>query len=255
VWDEALSSHTLKRLVDSPVRHELARRLISGESAVWLLLESGDPKKDDALEQRMQTQLAKLTEEIKLPEMEPSDLRRINTAQDTLKIKFSILRFSRKNPDEQPLIQMLLSSDLELRPMPSEPIIFPIFGRGRILTSLVGEAITEQNIAEATHFITGSCSCELKASNPGMDLLIPIDWGRYINNLIGFDASAPVLTGYANFAPTPTNHLEEPQQSKTSEPKSNHLLRNLFVVGGVVGVIFGVMAGVVIIRNRQNWSS
>ena len=40
--------NSLARLSDSPVRHELVKRLVDGQTAVWLFLDSGLPEKDDA---------------------------------------------------------------------------------------------------------------------------------------------------------------------------------------------------------------
>jgi hypothetical protein len=59
-------------------------------------------------------------------------------------------------------------------------MVFPVFGRGRALLPLVGAGITEANITAAAGFLTGACSCEVKALNPGFDLLLPADWDNLL---------------------------------------------------------------------------
>ncbi len=251
VMDEPLTPGNLQRLVDSPVRRELARRLLDGESAVWLLLESGDPAKDDAMEKQLQAQLDKLENEIKLPELEPEDMRNFELQLDSLRIEFSILRFSRTDPAETLLIQTLLLS----KPDPSlpDPMVFPVFGRGRKLASFSEDTITEDNISQATWFLTESCSCEIKESNPGMDLLIPIDWGKYIDNLIGFDESLPPLTGYARFIPPDTMACpaKMPKMEPTTRAASSLLLRSLLATGVVLASALGLVTGIVLRKKRH----
>jgi hypothetical protein len=250
VVDQEISEANMKALVDSPVRRELGRRIIAGDSAVWVLLESGDAEKDAAAEKVINEQIAQLTEDLELPEIAPQDMRYITGDPNALRIGFSVIRLSRQDPNEKVLIDQLLNSEPDLDKYSDQPIAFPVFGRGRALFALVGEGINEDNIAQACYFLTGSCSCEVKAMNPGMDLLIAIDWYAYIDNLIGFDEDLPPLTGYAEFVPAPetTNAVvaatEENLEKKTGSP----LLRNLLAAVGIVVLVMvlftrSIMAG------------
>ena len=135
------------------------------------------------------------------------------------------------------LLEQLLYSEPDLEKYSDVPMVFPVFGRGRELFALVGDGINEDNIAQAAYFLTGSCSCEVKSLNPGMDLLIAIDWYEYIDNLIGYDDDMPPLTGYAEFVPAgiPTNVVAEvcEETMKTGNP----LQRNLLIAVVLVVVI------------------
>lgn len=246
LMDEPLTKGNLRRLVDSPVRRELARRLIDGESAVWLLMESGDPTRDDAVEERLRAHLDRLEAEIKLPELEPKDMRTFELDSDSLKIKFSVLRFSRVDPIEALLVNTLLHSEPDL-PL-EEPVVFPVFGRGRKLAGFSGERITEENIVQATLFITGSCSCEVKESNPGMDLLVPVDWDKYIDNLIGFDESLPPLTGYEQFIPPNKAACPAGTGEKVHpvDEKPNLLRRNVLLAIGMLATVLGLSSAIVL---------
>ena len=59
-----LQAEALRNLLESPARTELARRLLQGESAVWLLLESGDAKKDDDVEAKLRTWLGRIGKDL-----------------------------------------------------------------------------------------------------------------------------------------------------------------------------------------------
>ncbi|MHC4680903.1 MAG: hypothetical protein ACYTEK_19655, partial [Planctomycetota bacterium] len=93
-----------------------------------------------------------------------------------LSFEFSTLSLSRSDPNEQFLLAMLLNSEPDLDEYAGEPILFPVFGRGRALYALVGEGINTDNIREAVGFLTGPCGCEVKMLNPGVDLLMAFNW-------------------------------------------------------------------------------
>ena len=63
----------------------------------------------------------------------------------------------------------------------SDPIVFPVFGRGRALLPLIGAGITEKNIQDAAAFLVGPCSCQVKELNPGFDLLLSADWDSLLS--------------------------------------------------------------------------
>ena len=59
----------------------------------------------------------------------------------------------------------------------AQPILVPVLGRGRAFPPMVGDDITAANIARCCKFLVSACSCEVKYSSPGLDLLIVSDWG------------------------------------------------------------------------------
>lgn len=162
----------VKALIESPKRKELAKRLNEGQSAVWVFVESGNKTKDSAAMQILNDELAKATEELK--EIAPSVAEEAETPG--LTFSFSVLPVSRTDPNEQMMLTMLLRSEPDLDQYADSPIVFPIFGRGRILYALAGEGINTDNIREAIGFITGPCGCEIKMMNPGVDLVMAVNW-------------------------------------------------------------------------------
>lgn len=187
IWSAPMNAENVRVMLDSPVRQELKKRLLAGESAVWLLLESGDAAKDDAAAKTVEEGLLAAQEKLKLPDGvitqdEAKDPARRRENADVLqsdlelKIEFSTMRVSRGNAEEQALIAMLMHLEPDLGDYVNEPMVFPIFGRGRAIEPLIGKGIHADNIFEASAYLCGACSCEIKEQNPGIDLLMTADW-------------------------------------------------------------------------------
>ena len=69
-----------------------------------------------------------------------------------------------------------------------EPLLIPVFGRGRALEVIPARDLDEQLIENMTMFLSGACSCQVKSQNPGFDLLLTADWD---NELFGEDGLRP----------------------------------------------------------------
>ncbi len=205
VWSGPLNTEAVARLTDSPIRSTLVHRLADGQTAVWLLLESGETEKDDATAMLLQEQLKKLEEKLKLPELTDSSEDKLLSATP-LQVAFSLLRVSR-NDAEQPLIQMLLHSESDLAER-SDPMVFPVFGRGRALLPLIGAGVTAENIHDSAAFLVGACSCEVKEQNPGFDLLLTADWNALLAQdgvpLIASATRERMPSGDAELVPIPS---------------------------------------------------
>lgn len=232
-WSGPLSEEMAQRLVDSPARREIGKRLLSGDCAVWVFLESGTPEQDTEHATRLDGLLTKVTGELReLPFLrelsftgsgpeadygytevevggsEPPAAVAAEGSQDanatgqetggetggeTLPISFSTLRVSRSDPAEHHLVAMLLGSEPDLATF-TEPMAFPVFGRGRALYALVGKGITEDYVAEACSFLVGPCSCQVKGLNPGVDLLMAVDWDAGLDDTVVETRPLPPLT-------------------------------------------------------------
>ena len=81
----------------------VVRRLLAGQSAVWVLLESGDAERDQAAAERLQTELRRAEAELELPVPEEE------SAEDDLEelwIEFSTVRLSRGAPGRSPFTEI-----------------------------------------------------------------------------------------------------------------------------------------------------
>ncbi|MFC1650901.1 hypothetical protein ACFL2X_04970, partial [Candidatus Latescibacterota bacterium] len=218
IWHGALTDANARSIIDSPLRTEIAEKIIGGSSGIWILLESGNSAKDNAAGVLLETQLRKMEETLTLPEQTFETM--FTTDKDSrlseMNISFSLIRLSRSTRTESLLIAMFMNSESDLFEYESSPLVFPVYGRGRVLFPLIGEGISESNIGSACAFLTGACSCEVKAINPGFDLLIKADWESGIGEswiektelppLVGLseliDNSGESFAAYQNTEPT-----------------------------------------------------
>lgn len=181
LWSGKLAAGPAGKILDSPARRDLVKRLLEGHSAVWILLEGGKREQDEAAAALLERELARLEKTLKLPELSTDPSDRISAEAVPLKLDFSLLRVSRRDPKEEMLVRMLLRSEPDLEGR-EEPMVFPAFGRGHILEALVGAGIEKDNVAEYGAFVVGPCSCQVKQLNPGLDLLVAADWLGALGN-------------------------------------------------------------------------
>jgi hypothetical protein len=249
IWSGALKPDVSAALLDSPARRELARRILNDDSAVWVLLASGDAAKDDAAEKLLRAEVQKLEKELKLPVLTAAPEDKLRDDRP-LKLAFSVLRVGRKDPAEDMLVRMLLNTEDDL-PGRSDPMVFPAFGRGRVMPALVGAGITSENIREAAAFLVGPCSCELKRDNPGVDLLLTTDWGKAPASApppIPPGTTVPIPRG----SPAPESSTPPAPETATREEDTwaSVSYRPVLLAGiGITGVI-AVFTGVMVLRAR-----
>ena len=215
IWTGPFNALNVATLIDSPARQELSRRLLSGDSAVWIYLEGGDKVQDNAIYGILEEEISKMQSAIQLPEIQPEDLPDLSVSPDDLSLRFSALRVSRDDPAESRLVDMLLrvESDLLDDEFRGQPMAFPVFARGRALYALVDQGITPSTIEDACRFLTGECQCTIKADNPGVDLLIHADWDNMALPTLPEQMTQPTLTGLASALPAPSN---------TTDAKTDH---------------------------------
>ncbi|RQW09083.1 hypothetical protein EH222_04640, partial [candidate division KSB1 bacterium] len=177
VWQGPLNETNVKRLIHSPARTAVAEKLLAGEVAMWLFIESGDPKKDDRARKIVQQTLERAAKELKIPSTGvdiDGNAIEVTDFVDYV-VHFDVIDIARDDSTEMILLSALLGSEPDL-PFYDEPMVFPVFGRGRALHAIIGDGITEKTVFDGCRSITAWCSCEIKAQNPGIDLLISADW-------------------------------------------------------------------------------
>ena len=254
-WSGPLNEPTVDALLDSPVRRNIVQMLLSGEAVVWVLLESGDKRRDDEAAQLVETELRKLERTLMLPE--PSPLDPPINPDLPLKIAFSTVRVSRSDPAERALVNLLLNANPNL-PSTPEVMLFPVFGRGRVLPPAVGKDIRAAAIQEMATFLVGPCSCEIKDQNPGHDLLMTANWSSMAGYQEVMLPDLP-LVGLSQFVAPATNMpapvAKSPNVSVVASaspgvPVRGNLVRNVAVVFGI-GVLF-LAATTFLLRARAN---
>lgn len=245
---EKLSASLVKNISQSPKRMELAEGLIKGASVVWVFIPSGKNEKDESalnlIKQELDSSLKKYSSN-------PFSIL-AGSQRKKLTYDFPIMILERDDPAERIFIETLMKSEPDLYQHTGEPMVFPVFGRGRSLGCLFGEFITLKNIDEAAFFLSGACSCEVKNLNPGVDMLIAAPWDVVVMNTFIQDEPVPELTGVM----PQSDQNETPKEEQRSFPKADVNPEgdaSLFKLYGVTlaGVIIIVIIGGIMLSRRR----
>ncbi len=175
-WHGPLADFSAEHLLDSPARRELAKRLLKGDSIVWVVLKSPQAERNTKIVQLLNGQLKKLAKETPFPEglgLPGSELY----AELPLVMQFTVLEIDPNDPREQFLTGLFSGFDREAFKN-EQPLIVPVFGRGRALEVLPADRVDAGIIGDLTRYLCGACSCQVKERNPGFDLLLRADWDR-----------------------------------------------------------------------------
>ena len=249
-----LDMKSAKQLMESPTGRELARRILKNDTSVFMQIDGDDESENIKSEKIVKDALKKMEEDMKLPHEELADGEVLDEEsmpydEDSLKIKFSFLRVSRNSPVDKAFVDILLNSEPGLKDIKG-PIVFPVYGRARALFAFSEEGINAENMAEAGNFLVGECSCEVKAQNPGIDLLVPIDWDSFIHYEINLDDALPPLTGLTSTiveekkleeAPVSEIDLKKLSEVEHKTEKSPLVLNLVISLVGLV-VLFAIVA-------------
>jgi len=243
-----LTLSAARRVVDSPARRAIAKRLLEGAATVFVQVDGSDGKENAAMFERLKKDLVALESQIDSEAAEAA----VGLPPDRKppKITFAATRVSRDDPEEKYFLQMLFNIDSTLPK--DKPVVFPIYGRGRVLLALSGKGINKDNLLDICSFITGECSCEVKAMNPGYDLLMAVKWDDYIYEDIKVDDALPPLTALSAAvetvvaaSPDNGNHHDAavPSGKKPSGAVGDDvLLPNLLLTVAIVMVLGAAMA-------------
>lgn len=241
---------TLQQILHSPARQRCIDDLVAGESAVWFLIESGDPQADQDASDLLTRSLQRAQEEIEIPEgvLRPEeldtaggnvDLDDVLRSSIPLRISFKIERIRRDDPAEQIFLQLLTGpSRLAL----DGPVIVPVFGRGRTPGPVLATSVTEERILQACAYLCGACSCQVKSGNPGYDLLFQAPWHDYLQDgLIVIDKALPPLLGVGALTQATTTPIAESEPT-TPTPRSGLPLWRMLGAALLVILIGGSLA-------------
>ncbi|MEW4486984.1 hypothetical protein AB1L42_02830 [Thalassoglobus sp. JC818] len=174
IWTGPVNQLAVDEMLTSPVRKELSERLLSGDSIVWLVLKSTDDEKSAQVVAQLQDSLPQIARQIPFPEgigLPGSELY----AAIPLDMRFTVLEVDADDPEEAFLREWLTKFHPEAYDS-GDPLIVPVFGRGRALEVIPARALNPSLIDQLCVFLCGACSCQVKDLNPGFDLLISTDW-------------------------------------------------------------------------------
>jgi len=175
IMSASFSGAVVDSLVASPARTALAQHLLQGQGAAWILLRSGMTAQDEPAQRLLEQELQQFPATWK-PMPDPNDPVPMPPQSPP---QFPVVPVNRNDPAESVFAAMLLGSEPDLKGYDS-PLAFPVFGRGRALYALIGPGIQANTIREACAYLSGPCSCVVKAEHPGTDLLLQADWSKIV---------------------------------------------------------------------------
>jgi hypothetical protein len=175
LWSGALDAVSLRSLLESPARATLAKRLLDGESVIWIIADNGRPE-DKADADRIEKRLHYLEQVVALPRQDPNDPDSQLGPGPALRLKLGVLRISMQEPAEKLFCAMLAGTKCADALAKGEGFAAPVFGRGRVLGALPLAELDDTAMEDMTMFLTGRCSCRVKNQSPGWDVLLHVDW-------------------------------------------------------------------------------
>lgn len=238
--------------VNSPLRKQISSDILSGQSAVWVLVEGSDAEQNDTLATKLRLILDEAQSEIELPhgvirkdegeaylKANPTALREDVLKSDIpLNIEFSIARLKQGDPAEA-YLWSVVKGQSKIRE--GDAYLFPVFGRGRMLPAFHGGSLSKELIMKGCEYLLGECSCEVKAQNPGVDLLMAVDWDKAIEGTqVIPDMELPPLEGVVTSEEaTGVLESEEKANVKKTQPFSpwNWVLIGVAAIAGYTVVL------------------
>lgn len=259
LWEGQITEENFMSISDSSKRKEIANSILSGDSIVWVFLESGDGPRDELARETLAKTLneyAKVFDGSSEVTEASLWIEQLNP-QFVKNVKFDTVTVSRSDPEEQVLIEQLLGSEPGLKDL-SEPMIFPVFGRGRLLYALVGKGITQYNIKESLQFVLGPCSCIVKDDNPGVDLLQNVDWELELEDMVSPNVQPVQLSSVSGILEAASSSLKADTDEfieagvAASQPTVPFRLLTLMVIAVIIFLLIIVATLTKILFNRMN---
>jgi hypothetical protein len=251
-----LDEDSLKAMVDSPARKKIGQLLHEGHLTVMVLLPGKDKGTNEQAEKAAKKLIADLEsgeidlgpDPAEVPDpygygygpppseepaggpdgeaAEPGTDESADEAPDAaaeekkpvskIERKAALVKLARDDPAEKWFIKALMQVEPDLDEYADEPMVFGVYGRGRALPPFVGKGITADNLVDLLFFLSGSCSCQIKEQNPGMDLPMAWNWDAAAEAIAATDpefAMDPYGYGYADDpAETPEDTGPEAQE-------------------------------------------
>jgi len=177
-YSRPLQREMVDMLVKLPYHREVARRLMTGDSAVWVLLTVSNSSKNASARKMLGDALQSCEQTLKLPnELDPND-----TTYDTpvnsgvaLRLRFSLLEVP-GSAAEADLFRSAVRTITTNAATTTEPVAIPVFGRGLALDAFSGAMLEPKTVRDVCEFLCGACSCSVKEMRPGVNLYMPVDW-------------------------------------------------------------------------------
>lgn len=253
LWSAPADESAITCMKESAIRQTLERRILDGDSAIMLLhLPEGRDNKDAIVKSTKDT-LAKLEPQIVLPDPQQGQQSQRGHMRPPvvteLRVSFPLVVMT--SADKDPILRAILAR-LDTKngkpPIPADKAkLYAVFGQGRAIGPLVeGDDLDTETLTSLCVFVTGPCSCRVKAQNPGLDLFSSVDWLSFITGSLIPTMELPPLSGATAHMATQESFTAEQQPSSALAdiPVASQLGRNLtLLICAIVAILAVVTAG------------
>lgn len=209
-----------RQIVESPLRSAIGQRFHEGHGVVLLILE-GDRAEENAHMETVARQVMSIAASGKLFADLPDDSNQPTPKDDSgtaapsddaspakgsggLRgaIRVALLKVNRSNAAETWLLKCLaaMTPDVQHMKPPYEPMLFAIYGRGRVMPPGIGKEVTVESLSGLLRFLGDRCSCTIKDQNPGLDLLMRWDWEATAERFSAEEEASPAPLLYAEMS-------------------------------------------------------
>ena len=165
IWDGPIDLDAWKQLVTSSLRDkievELTKELASG---VFLYVENKPGWKSNRFVAKLESRLNKLENKLR-PSVDDGEIE----------VKFPLIKIDGNDIDEQLFFNMIKSCSGNKKIL-STNFVAVIYGRARVSQLFSPSQLSASELENICTFLLGECACEIKADNPGFDLLFQADW-------------------------------------------------------------------------------
>ena len=208
LWHGAFNEANARDLTGSPMRERIAAKLLGGTSAVWLVVSNGNADADAAAMRTVQDGLDRAKADLRLPAgvIRPDQAARkfaenpTATMDDVLRttipldIRFEVVLL-RHDDGAEAIFRDILRALAPPSSNPGEPLVAPMFGRGRLLPPAPASALDVNAVFKGCAYLCGSCACMVKQQNPGIDIPFRTDWDAHLKpHLAVIDHAPPTQT-------------------------------------------------------------
>ena len=157
-------------------------------------------------------------------------------------VSFPIVTVSAGSAEESVLISMI--TGLQDISSIKDPIVIPVFGRGRALTTFTGDEIDKDLIYNVMSFLLSPCACQIKMASPGTDMLIKANWQKSFDQYSQQNTSPALTSVMPDSSSTITMENDSIIDLTTGQSSSIFSSRIIGSAGGIIG-IFVIVIGIV----------
>jgi hypothetical protein len=248
-WTGTLTPESFRVLTDSPARQLLVRRLLSGDSAVWVVVLPPDATEGAVLTERLQKRLAFVGSAAQLPVLDPNDPSSRLGPGPELKLALTQMAVRRDDAAEAAFIAMLAGPAGDRLARSATAFAAAVFGRGRVFGAWPAEELSDELLDRTNLFLTRACSCEVKSLHPGWDLLLNADWDAELRKV--HDARHAPPADSLTEAPVPSVPVLVPIAAGIPQPAPAPETSSWWPLAVAGGVLAMLAAALLRRRSRQ----